>query len=468
VGDRHLVRGEALEDYRHDGTFMDGSPQLAVRPASTEEVAAVMRVCDAAGVAVTARGAGSGLVGGPVALGGGVVLSLERLDRLEIDTANLCAVAGAGVITGKLQEAAAAEGLMYPPDPASVDICTIGGNVACNSGGMSCLKYGVTADYVTGMTVVLADGSVLELGGKLRKRASGYRLMALFIGSEGTLGIVTQVILKLVPRPRSRATALVGYRTIEEAAEGVRRLLVSGHFPSALELMDANALKLVAHELPSGFETALEAVLIVEQDGNDPEQVLAQLAEIVELLGGADDRVAQSEAEQEGIWRARRRFGHVLISMRKNFFAEDVAVPISQIPEMTRRFTALAERLGVTIATVGHMGDGNLHPTIVFSDEQRPLVGPAAAQIFRDALELGGSISAEHGLGALKRDYAELEHGARALQVMREIKRTLDPKGLLNPHKVFPESPPDDGFLERQPGWGAKLASGRDRSELGA
>jgi glycolate oxidase len=333
---------------------------------------------------------------------------------------------------------------------------------------MSCLKYGVTADYVTGMTVVLADGSVLKLGGKLRKRSSGYRLMSLFVGSEGTLGIVTEVTLKLVPRPRHRSTALVGYRSIEAAAEAVRQLLTSGHFPAALELMDAHALKLVAQELPAGFVPELDAILIVEQDGNDPGQVLSQLVAMVEILSGDDNRVAQSEAEREGIWRARRRFGHVLIAMRKNFFAEDVAVPVSRIPEMTRRFTALAERLGVTIATVGHMGDGNLHPTIVFTDEQRALVGPAAAQIFRDALELGGSISAEHGLGALKRDYAELEHGPGAIELMRKVKALLDPEGVLNPHKVFPESPPDERFLERQPGWGTKLASGRDRAELGA
>jgi glycolate oxidase len=447
---------------------MDGSPLAAVRPAATAEVAEVVRVCASLGVPLTARGAGSGLVGGPVPLGGGIVVSLDRLDRLEVDAANVCAVAGAGVITARLQEAAAEQGLMYPPDPASVDMCTIGGNVACNSGGMSCLKYGVTADYVIGMTVVLADARVLKLGGKLRKRASGYRLMSLFVGSEGTLGIVTEVVLKLVPRPRHRSTALVGYRSIEAAAEGVRRLLASGHFPAALELMDANALRLVAQELPAGFAAGLDALLIVEQDGSDAEQVLAQLTGIVALLAGEDNRVAQSEAEREGIWKARRRFGHVLIAMRKNFFAEDVAVPISQIPEMTRRFTALADRLGITIATVGHMGDGNLHPTIVFSDEQRRLVGPAAAQIFRDAVELGGSISAEHGLGALKRDYAELEHGKDALDLMRGVKNLLDPQGILNPHKVFPEGPADDAFLERQPGWGTKLASGRDRAELGA
>lgn len=417
---------------------------------------------------VVARGAGSSLVGGPVPVGSAVVVHLDRLDHLEIDAGNLCAVAGAGVVTGRLQEGAAEHGLMYPPDPASVDLSTIGGNVACNSGGMSCVKYGVTADYVIGMTVVLADGRVLKLGGRLRKRSSGYRLMSLFVGSEGTLGVVTEVILKLVPLPRHRATAMVGYHSVEDAAEAVRRLLTSGHLPAGLELMDRHAVALVGEYLPAGFKTDLEAVLIVEQDGSNANNVLADLAEMVGLLGGADNRVAQTAAERAGIWKARRQFGHVLLASRKNFFAEDVAVPVSQIPEMVRRITALAARHGVTIATVGHAGDGNLHPSILFTDEQRPLVGPIAARIFRDALELGGSISAEHGLGALKRDYAELEHGPEAIELMRQLKRTLDPTGILNPHKVFPEGPADDAFLERQAGWGTKLASGRDRSELGA
>ncbi|HEV2032679.1 MAG TPA: FAD-linked oxidase C-terminal domain-containing protein [Candidatus Dormibacteraeota bacterium] len=468
VGGRHLLVGEALEDYRHDGTFMEGTPLLAVRPGSTQEVADVVRSCAEVGMPVVARGAGSSLVGGPVPVSGGVVLHLDRLDHLEIDSGNLCAVAGAGVITGRLQEAAAEYGLMYPPDPASADMSTIGGNVACNSGGMSCLKYGVTADYVIGMTVVLADGQVVRLGGKLRKRSSGYRLMSLFVGSEGTLGVVTEVILKLVPLPRHRSTAMVGYDSIEEAAEAVSRLLVSGHLPAGLELMDRHAVAMVGAHLPAGFKTELEAVLIVEQDGSDPHHVLAQLSEMVELLRGVDNRVAQTEAERAGIWKARRQFGHVLLANRKNFFAEDVAVPVSQIAEMVRRFTALATRHGVTIATVGHAGDGNLHPCILFTDAQRPLVGPIAGRIFRDALELGGSISAEHGLGALKRDYAELEHGPEAMELMGRLKRTFDPKGILNPHKVFPEGPADDAFLERQPGWGTKLASGRDRAELGA
>jgi glycolate oxidase len=467
-GPAHVYIDDRLHDYKHDATFMEGNPMAAVLPESTEEVAAVVRLCASRGVAVTARGSGTGLAGGPVPLAGGIVLSLERMNSIEIDSHNLCAVAGAGAITGEIQAEAAKHGLMYPPDPASASISTIGGNVACNSGGMSCLKYGVTADYVTGLTVILADGRVIRLGGRIRKRASGYRLASLFIGSEGTLGIVTEVVLKLVPLPRQHATAVVGFYDLEAAAQAIRTLLVSGYLPSALELVDRAALNLISDRLPPGMDLGLDAMVIVEQDGNDPDQVHVELERMVVLLDGADNRVAQTSAEREGLWTMRRQFGHALLAMRKNFFSEDIGVPISQIPEMVRRFSALAQRSGVEIATVGHAGDGNLHPTFLFSDEQRPLVGPVAAAIFRDAIELGGTISAEHGLGALKRDYAALEHGENAIDLMQQLKTLLDPKGILNPRKVFPIGPANDGFLDRQPGWGAKLASGRDRSELGA
>ena len=468
VGERWLVRdGDGLEEYGHDATFMESAPLCAVRPASTEEVAAVVQEAAAAGVPVVARGAGTSLVGGPVPLAAGIVLSLDRLTEIEIDVPNTVAVAGAGVITEALDAAAAAHGLMYPPDPASYGMSTIGGNVACNSGGMRCVKYGVTADYVIGLTVVLASGEVLRLGGKLRKRASGYRTLQLFVGSEGTLGIVTEVVVKLIPRPRFQATAMVGFRRLEEAGQAVARALAAGHFPAAIEILDRGALELVADKLPPGFEPELEAVLIVEQDGNDEEFVQLDLMKMVEVLGGADNRIAQSSNERERLWEARRSFGKVLMSMPKNFFAEDVAVPIGQIPEMIRRVQALAARTGLRIVTVGHAGDGNLHPTILFEDAQRDLISAAAAQIFRDALELGGSISAEHGLGALKRDYAELEHGALGLDVMRRLKRMLDPQGILNPHKVFPEQPADDAFLESMPGWVPEPDRRRRKAELG-
>jgi glycolate oxidase len=468
VGARFVIQGEALEPYSHDGTFMESPPLCAVLPADTAEVAKVVRLCAETRTPIVARGSGTSLTGGSVPIGEAVVVGLERLSQIEIDVPNICAVAGAGAITGTIDEAAAAHGLMYPPDPASVSMSTIGGNVACNSGGMCCVKYGVTSDYVIGMTVVLADGSVLRLGGKLRKRASGYRLAQLFVGSEGTLGIVTEVILKLIPRPPHRATAMVGYQTVDDAAAAVSRLLSSGHFPAAIELLDQGTLQLVADLLPPGFHPDLGAVLIVEQDGSDHDHVQASLEAITGLLGGVDNRIAQSETERDGLWNARRSFGKVLLGMRQSFFAEDVAVPIGQIPEMVRRVRRLSEETGVEIVILGHAGDGNLHPTVIFKEDQRHLVGPIAAHIFRDAIELGGSVSAEHGLGALKRDYAEAEHGPLAMGLMRDLKKLLDPDGILNPHKIFPEQPADEHFLDRQPGWGAKTAGGRERAELGA
>jgi glycolate oxidase len=466
VGAEHVLTGAAAEEFTHDATFMAHSLLAVARPADTEQVAAVVRWCAEAGVPVVARGSGTSLVGGPVPLGGGVVLSLDRLTRLEVDVPNVVAVAGAGVITRHLDEAANAHGLMYPPDPASVELSTIGGNVACNSGGLRCVKYGVTADYVVGLTVVLADGRVLRLGGRLRKRSSGYRLLQLFVGSEGTLGIVTEVIVKLVPLPRHRAAAMVGFRTVEDAATAVSRMLSAGHLPAAVELMDRGAVELVADRLPAGFEPDLGAVLVLEQDGSDEELVHLELLRMVELLDGTDNRVAQSSSERDRLWDARRSFGRVLMGMPHKFW-EDVAVPIGSIPEMVRRVATLAAETGLRIVTVGHVGDGNLHPTIVFSDDQRGLIGPAAARIFRDAIELGGTISAEHGLGALKRDYAEAENGPIAMDLMRRLKRLLDPAGILNPHKVFPEQPADEGFLDRIPGWNPDPARPGRRAEAG-
>jgi glycolate oxidase len=467
AGAAHVLTADAAEEFTHDATFMEHELLAVVRPADTEEVAAVVVACAESGTPVVARGSGTSLVGGPVPLAGGVVLSLDRLTSLEIDVPNTVAVAGAGVITRHLDEAANAHGLMYPPDPASVELSTIGGNVACNSGGLRCVKYGVTADYVVGLTVVLADGRVLRLGGRLRKRSSGYRLMQLFIGSEGTLGIVTEVVVKLVPLPRHQATAIVGFRTVEDAAAAVSRMLASGHLPAAVELLDRGTIELVRDRLPRGFEPDLEAVLIVEQDGNDQEFVQLELLRMVELLGGVDNRVAQSSLERERLWDARRSFGKVMMGMPHSYFAEDVAVPIGAIPEMARRVARLAAETGLRIVTVGHVGDGNLHPTILFREDQRPLVGQAAARIFRDAIELGGTISAEHGLGALKRDHAEAEHGPLAVGVMRQLKGMLDPAGILNPHKVLPEEPGDDGFLDRMPGWNPDPATRTRRGEVG-
>jgi len=449
--------------YQQDATFVTAAPLAVVRPGTTEEVAAVVRVCAEAGLPVVARGAGTGLSGGPVALGGGVVVDLCRLDRLEIDPADGCAVAGAGVITATLQAAAAEHGLMYPPDPASVAMSTIGGNAACNAGGMSSLKYGVTADYVTGLTVVLADGQILTLGGRTRKRASGYRLHQLFVGAEGTLGLITELVLRLVPRPQHRACAMVAYESVQACAAAVGRLLESGYLPVALELLDRSALQLIADHLPPGLgarpdavvpdAVVPDAVLLVEQDGNDAAQVAREVADMVERLGGSHAVVARSEAERAAFWRGRRAIGEYLMTRPHNYLPEDVAVPLAAVPEMVAAIRAVGELYRLRIVLFGHAGDGNLHPVIVFDDDERARVSPACAQIFRHAVRLGGTVSAEHGLGALKRDFAELEHGSAALALMREVKQLLDPQGILNPHKIFPEHPATDDFLLEQPGW---------------
>ncbi|HVB77869.1 MAG TPA: FAD-linked oxidase C-terminal domain-containing protein [Candidatus Nitrosotalea sp.] len=461
IGSAHVLAGDQNPDYARDATFLRRSPLLVVRPADTEQVAGVMAACQRAGVAVVARGAGTSLVGGPVALSDAVVLSLERLQRLEIDAANAVAVAGAGVITAEIDRGASQVGLMYPPDPASVEMCSIGGNVACNSGGMRCLKYGVTADYVVGLTVVRAGGEVLELGGRLRKRSSGYRLMQLFVGSEGTLGVVTEVILKLIPLPRHRATALVAFPRLEDAAEAVSRALGAGFLPCALELLDRRCLDLVEEFLPPGFEPRAGAALLVEQDGSDPEFVQLELLRLVELMAGSDNRVAQSSLERERLWRARREVPRLLSARALGRFSEDVAVPLSRIPEMVRRCQEVASQTGLEIYVYGHAGDGNLHPSIMFRPDQRHLVAIAARAIFLAAIELGGTISGEHGLGALKRDHALVEHGPQALGLMRELKRMLDPQGLLNPHKVLPESAPDEHFLDQMPGWADSSSGSR-------
>ncbi|MHB8614144.1 MAG: FAD-binding oxidoreductase [Candidatus Dormibacteraceae bacterium] len=463
VGERYVITGQALEPFTHDATFLEGQVTAAVLPATTAEVSQVIAACSRLGIAVTARGSGTSLVGGSVSLSGGIILSLERLNEILIDAGNVCAVVGAGAITGTIQQAAALYGLMYPPDPASVQMSSIGGNVACNSGGPSCLKYGLTADYVMGMTVVLADGQVLRLGGRTRKRSSGHRLAQLFVGSEGTLGVVTEVILKLIPLPKHRATGMVGFRSAPDAAAAVARLMSTGYLPAALELMDRGALEIVGHLLPPGFESDFGCVLLIEHDGSSADQVQKELEQMVIILGGDDNRIAQSSAEREKLWNARRSFAKVLMATPKNFFAEDVSVPIASIPEMLDRVHHLAAETGLRIPVVGHAGDGNLHPSFVFEDGQRDLIGPAAARLFSDAVELGGSISGEHGLGAIKRDHAVREHSDLEFNLMRQLKRILDPSGHLNPHKVFPEGPPDGAFLERQPGW----RESRRRSEIG-
>jgi glycolate oxidase len=441
-----------LMAYSFDGTFQQHLPDLVVSPTTTEEVSQILQVADRESLTVITRGAGTSLTGGTIPVGGGVVVNLAAMNRiLEIDTANTVAVVEPGVITANLQAAVEKTGFFYPPDPASLNQSSIGGNVSCNAGGPRCLKYGVTGDYVLGMTVVLVDGRVLRLGGKLVKNVTGYQLDQLFIGSEGTLGVITQVILRLIPLPKARGTALVTFDSVDGAGQAVSAILAAGILPVACEMADRATINAVEDYLGMGLPRTADAMLILEQDGNDQALAMREVERMAEVCAGfgmLSVRTAESEADRAALWQARRAISGALGRLGPNKLGEDIVVPRSQIAEMVRRVEGISKEIGLPLVVFGHAGDGNLHPNIIF-DRRKPgeveRVEQAAAAIFRAALELGGTLSGEHGIGTLKREFLEDDLGPDAVEIMRGIKRVLDPKGLLNPHKVFPERPGTNG-----------------------
>ncbi|MFN8557137.1 MAG: FAD-linked oxidase C-terminal domain-containing protein [Dehalococcoidia bacterium] len=451
--------------YSFDATFPQDVPDVALTPGSTEEVAAILRVAAREGIPVHPRGAGSSLSGGAVPIGGGIALSLARMNRIvEIDPADTVAVVQPGVVTGDLQKAVERLGLFYPPDPASLNQSTLGGNIACNAGGPRCLKYGVTKDYVLGLTAVLIDGRVLRLGGRTVKNVTGFQLVQLFVGSEGCLGVVTEIILRLVPLPRFRSTAAAYFPALDAASEAVTAIMSAGILPATLEMMDKTSINIVEDYLALGLPRDAEALLLLEQDGNDEEAAHAEvmrMAAICRELGATDVRVARDAAERDGLWRARRAVSGALGRVRPNKLGEDVVVPRSKIPAMVRRIEQISQQHGLPIVVFGHAGDGNLHPNILFDrriEGELARVERAAADIFTAALDLGGTLSGEHGIGSLKREFLTDDLGPDAVDVMRAIKAALDPHGLLNPHKVFPGRPggAHEDFLRALPtleGW---------------
>ena len=444
--------------YSYDGTFQQRLPELAVSPASTEQVAAVVKIAAGEKLPIIARGASSGLAGGTIPERGGIILNLARMDRiLEIDSANVCAVVEAGAITLQLQEAVEKVGLFYPPDPASSRQSTLGGNVACNSGGPRCLKYGVTRDYVTALTVVLASGEVIKLGGKLTKNATGPQLLQLFIGSEGTLGVVTEITVKLLPLPRARVTATAAFPHLAQASDAVARIMASGILPCTLELMDGTTINVVEDFLQAGLPREAQALLLLEQDG--PDEAMARhdvetMAAICRDLGASSVQVARDAAERDALWAARRSVSAALGRLRPNKLGEDIVVPKSQVPAMIEEIGEIARRYELPIPVFGHAGDGNLHPNILFDlrdPEEVRRVELAARDIFRCALTLGGTLSGEHGIGTLKREFMEEAHGHTAIELARAIKRVFDPHELLNPGKLYPSGNGVEGFLANLP-----------------
>lgn len=436
---------EDLLCYGFDATFREGLPDVVVSPATTEEVVRVMQLAYREEIPVVPRGLGSGLAGGSIPIRGGIVLSLTRMNRiLEIDKANMVAVVQAGVVTADLQAEVAKHGLYYPPDPSSQRHSSIGGNIACNAGGPHCLKYGVTADYVMGLEVVLADGRVLRTGGKTIKHAVGYHLAHLFIGSEGTLGVITEATLKLIPPPKATCTAMAVFPKLIDASVAVTKILEAGIVPVAMEVMDDTTIATVEAHKKMGLPLDVEAILIIETDG-DPELAQRDIEEIGHICwqnGARDVRVTDDPKEGAALMAARKAVSPSLARRRPNKLGEDITVPRSAIPEAVRRIKEVSRRFNLPIPIFGHIGDGNLHPNILFdrSDpEEFARVEQAAEALFEIAMSLGGVLSGEHGVGLLKRDYAEQNLGPVAIDVMRAIKRTLDSKGILNPGKVLPE-----------------------------
>ncbi len=436
---------EDLLCYAYDATFEERLPDLVVSPATTEEVAGVMQVAFREGIVVVPRGMGSGLAGGSIPTRGGMALNLTRMNRiLEIDEVNMVAVVQAGVVTADLQEEVARRGLYYPPDPSSQRQSTIGGNIACNAGGAHCLKYGVTGDYVMGLEVVLADGRVLRSGGKTIKNVVGYSLCDLFVGSEGTLGVITEATLRLIPPPRAKRTAMAVFPRLSDASVAVTHILGSGIIPVALEIMDDTTIATVEAYKKMGLPLDVEAILILETDGEEgqAQREIEAIAEICRQNGAREVRVAADEAEGLALMSARKAVSPSLARRRPNKLGEDITVPRSAIPEAVARIKAVSRRYNLPIPIFGHIGDGNLHPNILFDrrdPEEFARVEQAAAEIFEVAISLGGALSGEHGVGLLKRRFLEQNLGPVAVEVMRAIKQALDPRGILNPGKVLPE-----------------------------
>lgn len=445
VGARNvLTRPEDVIPYGFDGTAaLVGTPMVVVLPGSAEELADCVQFCAGRKLAMTTRGSGTGLSGGSVPVAGGIVLCTVRLrTAVEIDAANLTARAGAGVTTVMIDEAAAVHGLFYPPDPGSMRISTIGGNVAENSGGLRGLKYGVTRDYVMAMEVVLPDGRLCRLGSGCVKDVAGYSMKDVFVGSEGSLGIITEVLLRLLPRPGARRTMLAAFASIEDAAQTVSAIIAARMIPCTLEFLDQVTLQCVEAHARIGLRIDCAALLLMETDGH-PAAVAEEaekMAEIARNHGALEVRSARDEREGLELANARRSAFSALARVRPTTILEDVTVPRDKLAEMVRFIADTAERHRLQVGTFGHMGDGNLHPTFLTDEkdaDEMARVHRALEEIVGRTLELGGTITGEHGIGLAKKPWLRQQVGDASYELMKQLKQTLDPHSLLNPGKIF-------------------------------
>jgi glycolate oxidase len=439
-----LVSKEDLIPYSFDGTAaMTQMPGCVLFVENTQQVSDVLKEANRLKIAVVTRGSGTGLSGGSLPSPNCIVLCTVRMDRiLELDKANLTMLVEPGVTTLAVADAATAAGLFYPPDPGSMRISTIGGNVAENSGGLRGLKYGVTRNYVMGMEVVLPQGELMWLGNKCVKDVAGYSLKDVFIGSEGTLGIITKVLLRLIPKPQSKKTMVATFSQMDHAAEAVSAIIAAQIIPCTLEFLDRTTIHCVEDYAKIGLPLDCEALLLMETDGHPAvvAEEAAQMEKVCRASGAKEVRVAKDDAEAAKLASARRTAFSALARVSPTTILEDATVPRSELARMIRFVEEIAKKYKLRIGTFGHMGDGNLHPTFLTDErnkEEMHRVEEAFKEIFDEAIRLGGTITGEHGIGLAKKSFLPKFAGDAQMRVMRELRRALDPNGVLNPGKMF-------------------------------
>ena len=431
-----------MVSYSYDASEHTHRPSCGVWAESTEQVSEILKLANKKGMPVIPRGAGTGLSGMAVPAKGGIVLDLGHMNKiLKISIEDRLAIVQPGVVYAELEKALAPDGFFFPPDPASGKVATLGGNVATNAGGVKGAKYGTTRDYVLGLQVVLPDGRIMRTGSKAMKSVSGYDLTRLFVGSEGTLGVVTEITLKISPKPTATTTAMATFNDLADAGRAVSQIMYSGIIPSVLEILGKQTILAINQNTDLDLPE-VDAMLLAETDGYTKEETDYQMQKVMDVFyenNPKEVKQAGSEQEAEELWQARKSAYAVLARIKTHFVLEDVTVPMAKVADLLKGVEAIAEKHSIQIATFGHAGDGNLHPQILYDGydpEQVKRMEAASADLFQLAIDLGGTLTGEHGIGLSKAPYMTLEHDAVAMDVMRSIKRMVDPNNILNPGKM--------------------------------
>ncbi|MBI4833953.1 MAG: FAD-binding protein [Planctomycetes bacterium] len=440
--DRISTAPEDLTAASYDASKRMAQPDVVIKPIKPEEISAVLKIANENNIPVYPRGAATSVTGSAVPVKGGIVIDTSKMNHIiEINKTNLMAIVEPGVVVGDFQKAVEKEGLFYPPDPASADTCTIGGNIATSAGGLRCIKYGVTRDYVIGLEAVLADGTIIHTGSYTIKCSTGYDLTRLFVGSEGTLGIFTKIILKLIPKPEHRETIIAFYRKVDTAVSEAQKILDNGILPTALEFMDERSTKAVqSYYKEFSMPEGTKAIILLELDGakSDTLRLADETIKIWENGDAIKILHAKNRIEADNLWAVRKAISPALFSITEQKISEDISLPLNKIIPMMETLAGLEAKYGIPIAVFGHLGDGNLHVNLLTSvgGQEKP-AEEAVEEIFKATVALGGTLSGEHGIGITKSKYISLAIPPREFEIMKQLKNLFDPKGILNPGKLF-------------------------------